>query len=56
MTDDKLVSVEEFAKHLGGLSKWTVYAWLSQKRISRTKVGSRTMIRLSEARKVISEQ
>jgi hypothetical protein len=56
MVDDRLVSVEEFARHLGGLSKWTIYAWLSPKRITRTKVGSRTMIRLSEARKLISEQ
>ena len=39
-----LLSVEEAAERLGGVSRWTVYAWLSQKRLRKTKVGSRTMI------------
>jgi excisionase family DNA binding protein len=56
LNDDTLVSVEEFAKYLGGVSKWTVYAWCSQGKLSRVKVGSRTMLRLSEAKKVIKEQ
>jgi excisionase family DNA binding protein len=50
-----LVSVEEAAKRLGGISKWTVHAWLSQGRLQRTKVGSRTMIRESELQKVIQD-
>lgn len=50
-----LLSVEEAAKRLGGLSKWTVHAWLSQGRLQRTKVGGRTMIRESELEKVIQE-
>ena len=45
---DKLYSVEEAAERLGGISTWTVHAWLSKKRLQRTKVGSRTMIRESE--------
>jgi excisionase family DNA binding protein len=52
---DKLYSVSESAKELGGLSKWTIHAWLSQGRLKRTKVGSRTMIRGSELQKVIQD-
>jgi excisionase family DNA binding protein len=52
---ENLLSVEEAAKRLGGISKWTVHAWLSQGRLQRTKVGSRTMIRESELQKVIEE-
>ena len=50
-----LISVDEAAKRLGGISKWTVHAWLSQGRLQRVKVGSRTMIRESELEKVIQE-
>ena len=50
---EQLLSVAEAAKRLGGISKWTVYAWLSQGRLERTKVGGRTMIRQSELAKVI---
>lgn len=50
---DRLYSVSEAAKLLGGISKWTVHAWLSQGRLQRTKVGGRTMIRESELTKVI---
>jgi excisionase family DNA binding protein len=52
---DKLYSVSEATKLLGGISKWTIYAWLSQGRLQRTKVGSRTMIRESELQKVIDD-
>jgi excisionase family DNA binding protein len=55
MENDSLVSVEEAAKRLGGISKWTIHAWLSQGRLNRTKVGGRTMIRESELQKVIEE-
>ena len=51
----RLVSVEEAARLLGGISKWTVHAWLSQGRLQRTKVGGRTMIRESELQKVIED-
>ena len=51
--EDSLLSVEEAAKRLGGISKWTIHAWLSRGRIQRTKVGGRTMIRESELAKVI---
>jgi excisionase family DNA binding protein len=52
---DKLYSVSEAARVLGGLSKWTIHAWLSQGKLRRTKVGGRTMIRESELQKVIQD-
>ncbi len=52
---ENLLSVEEAAKRLGGISKWTVHAWLSQGKLQRTKVGSRTMIRESELLKMIED-
>jgi excisionase family DNA binding protein len=51
--NDELLSVPEAAKRLGGVSKWTIHAWLSQGRLQRTKVGGRTMIRESELAKMI---
>jgi len=52
---DELISVEEVARRLGGLSKWTIHCWLSQGKLQRTKVGGRTMIRSSELKKVIND-
>jgi excisionase family DNA binding protein len=52
---DKLYSVSEAARVLGGLRKWTIHAWLSQGKLRRTKVGGRTMIRESELQKVIQD-
>jgi excisionase family DNA binding protein len=52
---EALLSVEEAAKRLGGISKWTVHAWLSKGRLLRTKVGGRTMIRESEIAKMIED-
>lgn len=52
---ENLISVEEAAKRLGGLSKWTIHSWLSQGKLQRTKVGSRTMLRESELAKVIDD-
>jgi excisionase family DNA binding protein len=45
LTLDRLLSVDEAAAKLGGLSKYTIHAWLSKGKLRRTKVGSRTMIR-----------
>jgi excisionase family DNA binding protein len=39
-----LLSVEEATRRLGGVSRWTVYTWMSQGRLRKTKVGSRVMI------------
>jgi len=52
---DALLSVSDVAGRLGGISKWTIYAWLSQGKLQRTKVGGRTMIRESELAKVIDD-
>jgi excisionase family DNA binding protein len=52
---DNLISISEAARKLGGISKWTIRAWLCQGRLTRTKVGRRTMIRESELAKVIHD-
>jgi excisionase family DNA binding protein len=52
---ENLLSVEEAARRLGGISKWTIHAWLSRGRLQRTKVGRRTMIRESELQRVIRD-
>jgi excisionase family DNA binding protein len=49
-----LLSIEEAARRLGGLSVHTVIAWLSKGRLPRTKVGARTMIRESDLQAFIS--
>jgi excisionase family DNA binding protein len=41
---ENLLSVEQAAERLGGVSRWSVYAWLSKGRFRKTKVGSRVMI------------
>jgi excisionase family DNA binding protein len=51
----KLYSVEEAAARLGGISKYTIQAWLSSGKLRRTKVGSRTMIRESELERVVED-
>jgi excisionase family DNA binding protein len=52
---EALLSVDEAARRLGGLSKYTIHAWLSSGKLRRTKVGSRTMIRESELLRVIED-
>jgi len=48
-----LYSVEMAAKKLGGVSKHTIYGWLSRGILERTKVGGRTMIRESSLLKLL---
>lgn len=50
---ERLLTVGEAAQALGGISKYTVQAWLSSGKLQRTKVGSRTMIRESDLEKVV---
>jgi excisionase family DNA binding protein len=52
---DRLLSIDEAALYLGGISAWTVRAWLSQKRLARTKVGRRTMIWQSELDRLLRD-
>lgn len=56
---ERLVSVEEAARLLGGISIWTVHGWCSKGhpsfgRLKRTKVGNRTMLRESELERFIA--
>jgi excisionase family DNA binding protein len=55
MSGDKLYSVKDSAAYLGGLSEYTIHAWLSSGKLRRTKVGSRTMVRQSELERLIAE-
>lgn len=43
-----LRNVKQTAERLGGVSKWSIYSWLSQGRLRKTKVGSRVMIAESD--------
>jgi excisionase family DNA binding protein len=52
---ETLYSVEEAAKKLGGISKFTIYSWLSRGMLERTKVGGRTMIRESSLLKLLAQ-
>jgi excisionase family DNA binding protein len=49
-----LLSVEESAQRLGGVSRWSIYAWMGQGRLRKTKVGSRVMIRESDLQDFIA--
>ena len=53
---DKLHSIQSAAEFLGGISPWTVRAWLSRGKLSRVKIGSRTMVREKELTKLIRTQ
>lgn len=55
MSEDRLFSVKDAAAYLGGISAYTVATWLSQGRLRRTKCGSRTLIRLSELERFITQ-
>lgn len=50
---ERLLSIDAAALQLGGISPWTVRAWISQGRLRRTKVGRRTMLRESELERFI---
>src|ERR1700729_1731569 len=52
---DQLFSIEQAAVRLGGISKWTVHAWLAKGKLRRTKVGSRTMIRERDLQAFLDE-
>jgi excisionase family DNA binding protein len=52
---DKLLPIDDSAEYLGGISTNTVWAWLQNGRLKRTKVGRRTMIRQSELDRLIEE-
>jgi hypothetical protein len=58
---DELMSIDEAARRLGGISPWTIRSWISKGtrcgiKIPKTKVGGRTMIRESELARVIRDE
>jgi hypothetical protein len=55
MEMDRLYSVKDAAQQLGGLSPYTIHAWLSSGKLKRSKVGARTMIRGSELARIIED-
>ena len=52
---ETLISVSEAARRLGGISRWTLYCWLSKGKLGRVKIGSRTMVAESELIRLIEE-
>jgi len=52
---EQLISIDEAAKKLGGLSRFTIESWLSKGKLQRVKVGARTMLRESDLQKVIKD-
>jgi excisionase family DNA binding protein len=55
MSEDRLLSVKDAAAYLGGISPYTIHAWLSKGKLRRSKVGGRTMVRVSELDRVIED-
>ena len=53
---ERLFSVQEAAKALGGVSPLTIAGWCAKGRLARTKVGRRTMIRESELQRFIEAE
>ena len=52
---EQLYDVGTAAKKLGGVSPWSIRAWLSEGKLQRTKIGRRTMISESELERFVSE-
>lgn len=52
---ETLYSVEDAAKKLGGVSKFTIYAWMSRGILERTRVGGRVMVRESSLLKLLQQ-
>jgi excisionase family DNA binding protein len=50
---ERLYSVDAAAKKLGGLSKFTIYTWISRGLLERTRVGGRVMVRESSLLKLL---
>jgi excisionase family DNA binding protein len=50
---ETLYSVQEAARKLGGVSKFTLYAWMRRGTLERTRVGGRVMVRESSLLKLL---
>jgi Helix-turn-helix domain len=53
--EDPLYSIKGSAQFLGGVRPYSIEAWLSQGRLARTKIGTRTFIRRSELERFIRD-
>jgi excisionase family DNA binding protein len=52
---DKLYSIKDAGQRLGGISPWTIQAWLSKGMLKRTKAGRRTLISETEIQRFLVE-
>jgi excisionase family DNA binding protein len=52
---DKLYSIKDAGQRLGGISPWTIEAWLSKGKLKRTKAGRRTLISETEIQRFLAE-
>jgi excisionase family DNA binding protein len=52
---EPLYSVTEAARMLGGVSRFTVYAWMNRGLLERTRVGGRVMVRESSLLKLLEQ-
>jgi excisionase family DNA binding protein len=52
---ETLYSVSEAARMLGGISRFTIYAWMSRGLLERTRVGGRVMVRESSLVKLLEQ-
>ena len=52
---DRLYSIPAARERMGGVSTWSIVAWLQQGRLERTYVGDRVMISESSIRKFLEE-
>jgi hypothetical protein len=51
----ELMSIPVAAQRLGGISAWTLRAWINQGRIKKTKVGARTMVTASALQQFLDD-
>ena len=49
---ERLIPIHEASALLGGISRWTLYGWISQGRIRRVKIGGRVMFSADEIRRL----
>jgi excisionase family DNA binding protein len=52
---EPLFSVSEAARMLGGVSRFTIYAWMNRGLLERTRVGGRVMVRESSLVKLLQQ-
>jgi len=53
---EKLIDIPTAARMLGGLSHWTIRAWLAQGKLRATHVGGRTMLSEAELERFLRDE